>query len=113
MSRKIGNAQSRATFFRHSAVLSLPAVLLRKLANSELTQQDGWKTQLGRQNDEKMSRKIENAQSRATFFRHSAVLSLPAVLLRKLASLRYATATTISNYLKSFSSRLFHFVHVV
>ena len=32
MSRKIGNAQSRATFFRHSAVLSLPAVLLRKLA---------------------------------------------------------------------------------
>ena len=62
MSRKIGNAQSRATFFRHSAVLSLPAVLLRKLANSELTQQDGWKTQLGRQNDEKMSRKIENAQ---------------------------------------------------
>ena len=38
----------------------------------------------GRQNDEKMSRKIGNAQSRATFFRHSAVLSLPAVLLRKL-----------------------------
>ena len=34
MSRKIGNAQSRATFFRHSAVLNLPAVLLRKLANS-------------------------------------------------------------------------------
>ena len=32
MSRKIGNAQSRTTFFRHSAVLSLPAVLLRKLA---------------------------------------------------------------------------------
>ena len=31
MSRKIGNAQSRATFFRHSAVMSLPAVLLRKL----------------------------------------------------------------------------------
>ena len=28
---KIGNAQSRATFFRDSAVLSLPAVLLRKL----------------------------------------------------------------------------------
>ena len=26
----IGNAQSRATFFRHSAVLSVPAVLLRK-----------------------------------------------------------------------------------
>ena len=33
MSGKIGNAQSRATFFRHSAVLSLPAVLLRKLPN--------------------------------------------------------------------------------
>ena len=31
MSRKTGNAQSRATFFRHSAVLSLPAVLLRKV----------------------------------------------------------------------------------
>ena len=38
----------------------------------------------GRQNDEKMSRKIGNAQSRATIFRHSAVLSLPAVLLHKL-----------------------------
>ena len=34
MSRKTGNAQSRATFFRHSAVLSLPAVLLRKVANN-------------------------------------------------------------------------------
>ena len=30
----IGNAQSRATFFRHSAVLSLPDLLLRKLLNS-------------------------------------------------------------------------------
>ena len=39
----------------------------------------------GRQNDEKMSRKIANAQSRATFFRHSAVLSLPALLLRKVS----------------------------
>ena len=39
---------------------------------------------IGRQDDEKMSRKIGNAQSRATFFRHSAVLNLPAVLLRKL-----------------------------
>ena len=38
----------------------------------------------GRQNDGKMSRKTGNAQSRATFFRHSAVLSLPAVLLRKV-----------------------------
>jgi len=32
MSRKIGNAQSRATFFRHSTFLSLPAVLLRKVS---------------------------------------------------------------------------------
>ena len=31
ISRKTGNAQSRATFFRHSAVLSPTAVLLRKL----------------------------------------------------------------------------------
>ena len=38
----------------------------------------------GRQNDEKMSCKILVTQSRATFFRHSAVLSLPAVLLREL-----------------------------
>ena len=30
----IGNAQSRATFFRLSAVLSLPDVLLLKLLNS-------------------------------------------------------------------------------
>ena len=34
MSREIGNAQSRATFFRHSAVLSLPAMLLRKVPNN-------------------------------------------------------------------------------
>ena len=53
---------------------------------SELTQQ-GRLEDSGRQNDEKMSRKIGNAQSRATFFRHSAVLSLPAVLLRKLANI--------------------------
>ena len=36
------------------------------------------------QNDEKMSRKIGNAQSNPTFFRHSAVLSLPGVLLHKV-----------------------------
>ena len=36
------------------------------------------------QNDEKMSRKIGNGQSLATFFRHSAALILPAVLLLKL-----------------------------
>ena len=28
-----GNAQSRATLFGHAAVLSLPAVLLRKVSN--------------------------------------------------------------------------------
>ena len=33
MSRENGNAQSRATFFRPSAVLRLSAVLLRKLPN--------------------------------------------------------------------------------
>ena len=38
----------------------------------------------GRQNDEKISRKTGNAQSRETFFRHSAVLTLPAVQLRKI-----------------------------
>ena len=37
----------------------------------------------GRHNDEKMWRNIGNAQCRTTFFRHSAVLSLLAVLLRK------------------------------
>ena len=41
----------------------------------------------GRRNDEIMSRKIGNAQSRATFFGHSTVLSLPAVLLRKVCTL--------------------------
>ena len=41
----------------------------------------------GRQEDETMLPKIGNAQSRATFFRDSAVLSLPAVLLRKLIAL--------------------------
>ena len=35
----------------------------------ELTQQDGWNTQDGRMT-KKMSCKIENAQSRATFFHH-------------------------------------------
>ena len=34
MSRETGNAQSRATFFRHSAVLSLPAILLRNVPNN-------------------------------------------------------------------------------
>ena len=38
----------------------------------------------GRQNDEKMWREAVHSQSYATFFRHSDVLSVPAVLLRKL-----------------------------
>ena len=49
----------------------------------DLTQQDGCKTQDGRMT-KKMSPKTSNVQSRATFFRHSAVLSVTAVLLRKL-----------------------------
>ena len=40
----------------------------------------------GRQNGEKMSRETVHSQSYAKFFRHSAVLSLPAFPLRKLAS---------------------------
>ena len=40
----------------------------------------------GRQSDEKMSRETVHSQSYATFFRHSAVLSLSAVLLRQLPS---------------------------
>ena len=36
----------------------------------------------------KLSRKTRNAQSRATCFRHPAVLSLSAVLLRKLPNKR-------------------------
>ena len=47
----------------------------------------GWLVDSGRQNDEKMSCKIGNAQSRATFFRHSAVLNLPAVLMPKLPNI--------------------------
>ena len=43
------------------------------------TQQQGWKTQ-----DEKLSHKTGNAQSRATFFCHSSVLSVPAILLLKV-----------------------------
>ena len=35
MLREPGNAQSRATFFRHSAALSFPAVLLCKVSTNE------------------------------------------------------------------------------
>ena len=46
----------------------------------ELTQQDGWKTQ---QNDEKMWRQTVHFQSYAIFFRRSAVLGVPTVVLCK------------------------------
>ena len=46
-------------------------------------QQDGRKTQDGRMT-KKISLKKGNAQSRVTFFHHSAVLSVAAVLLCKL-----------------------------
>ena len=38
----------------------------------------------GRENDENLWRETVHSQSYATFFRHSAVLSLLAILLRKL-----------------------------
>ena len=50
----------------------------------------GWLEQSVPQNDETMLHKIGNAQSRATLFRHSAVLSLPAVLLHKLLILFFS-----------------------
>ena len=46
----------------------------------KLAQQDGWKTEDERIT-KKMSRETGNAQCRATFFRHFAVLSLPTVLV--------------------------------
>ena len=51
--------------------------------NGDLTQK---LEDTGRQNDEKMTRKTGNAQSHVTFFRDSAVVSLPAVLLRKVSN---------------------------
>ena len=51
--------------------------------NSDLTQQDGWKTQDGRMTYESVAQDQECTVSRH-IFRHSAVLSLTAVLLRKL-----------------------------
>ena len=49
----------------------------------KLTQQDGWKTQDSK-TAKKMWRGTVHSQSYTTLFRHSAVLSVPAVLLRKL-----------------------------
>jgi len=52
-------------------------------------QQDGWKTQ-----DGGLTKK-SHAQSRATLFHHSAVLSVPAVLLCKLPHVEYATVLVL------------------
>ena len=49
----------------------------------DLAQQDGWKTQ---DNEEKMLRETVHSHCYLTFFRHSVVLSLPAVLLRKVSN---------------------------
>ena len=49
----------------------------------DLTQQDGWKTQDGRMTYKNVAQDRECTVSR-NIFRHSAVLSLPAVLLRKV-----------------------------
>ena len=46
-----------------------------------------------------MWRETVHSQSYATFFRHSAVLSLPAVLLRKLAICRLQTNSADKQYL--------------
>ena len=48
----------------------------------------------GRQNDEKLWRETVHSQSYAASFRHSAVLSPPAVLLRKLPINGKTVATT-------------------
>ena len=45
----------------------------------------------GWQNDKKISHKTGNAQSRATFFHHSAMLGVPAILLCMLPPLEYTS----------------------
>ena len=50
----------------------------------ELTQQDGWKTQDGRMTRET----VHSLYCYAPFFRHSVVLSVPAVLMLKLPTVR-------------------------
>ena len=56
--------------------------------NRDLTQLDGWKTKDGRMM--KKHRGRPGMHSLATFFRHSAVLSLPAVLLREVSTVCFA-----------------------
>ena len=54
--------------------------------NGDLTQHVGWKTQAGRQSNEIMWHKTVYFRSCTRFSRRSAVLSLPAVLLRKVSN---------------------------
>ena len=61
----------------------------------ELTQQDSWKNK-----DDTV-----HSQSYATFFRHSAVLSVPAVLLRKLPINLINLCVLIYYVLRDFSMR--------
>lgn len=80
------------------AIMPCPSTLHEKFPRTQISCNEGKETQVwvrvkehwgpyatGLQNDEQISRKTVNAQSRATFFRHSASLSLPAVLSRKVS----------------------------
>ena len=64
--------------------------------NWNLMQQDGWKTQDGRM----MKKCCPRLCIPATFFRHSAVLSLPAVLLRKVRN-NIPRIPNLDNFLSS------------
>ena len=66
-------------FFKHPFCLYLFSILSCVANIIVLTQQDAWKTQHGRMTGETLY-----SSSCAIFFRHSAVLSLPAVLLHKV-----------------------------
>ena len=60
----------------------------------------------GQQNDEKMSRKTGNAQSRATFFRHSAVLLRKVPIISSMVPHRLSTTSKPSSWnLKKYRSR--------
>ena len=74
MSRKTGNAQSRATFFRHSAILSLTAVLLRKLlliflatCNATMTNKNPFKLQRGCYTQATCLVTLRKVEGRSTF----------------------------------------------
>ena len=64
--------------------------------NRELTQQDGSKTQDGRMTKKCGARLCIPGLAR-NFFRHSAVLSLTAVLLRKLPNASIRTEITVTS----------------